>query len=282
MTNLTQYDFPYASISDVNLLISDFGSKTLRELILDLKSPSGILPFLAFERRTHWGKYDGRIDIIYVQGHNKEAGYLCNNLGFYLKQQYGDKVLKFFDVDTQTSILETKTDVNGRPISIDDSNLEESNKAFENMGFDMSIVPETIQPSSSTILPKIQLDQDSVSTFASANKSVSLFGDSSFSDTSSLQSSFSTTDFDSVASALSTQSSMKSEITTLTNSVSKITKHLKHLQRQSKLDREEQDARIEDSKQDFIKSNDKTQQLLQALLDKNVNPSADDEQVGVS
>ena len=281
MSNLTQYDFPYASVSNANLTISDFGSKTLRELILDLKSPSGMLPFLAVENRTHFGKYDGGIDITYVKGHDKEAGHMCNNLGFYLKKQYGDKVLKFFDADTQNLILETKTDTNGRPISIDDTNLEESNKAFELMGFDMSIIPETIQPSPSTILPKIQFDQDSVSTFASANKGTSLFGDSSFSDASSLQS-FSTTDFDSVASALSTQSSMKSEITTLTNSVSKITKHLKQLQRQSKLDRDEQDARIEESKQDFIKSNDKTQQLLQALLNQNLNPSADGEQVGVA
>ena len=101
------------------------------------------------------------------------------------------------------------------------------------------------------------------------------------SDATSVGTSFSLGETDSMVSALSAQSSMKSEITTLTNSVSKLSKHLQNLQRQTKRDREDQDQKIEESKQDFIKSNEKTQVMLQALLNKYNNPSANDKQVGV-
>ena len=283
MTNLYQYDFPYTSIADVNITIDDFPHQLLRELILQLKTPSNICPFLAVERKSHWGQFDGGLDIIYVQANHKEASHVCNNLGYYLKQQFGEKILKFFDVETQTSILETKLDKDGRPISVDEIDFDESNAMFEKIGFNMSITPEVKVPTSSTIMNKVQLDQDSVSTFASTNKSVNtLFtGEDAMSDTTSVGTSFSLGETDSMVSALSAQSSMKSEITTLTNSVSKLSKHLRNLQRQTKKDREDQDQKIEESKQDFIKSNEKTQVMLQALLNKYDNPSANDEQVGV-
>ena len=86
MTNLYQYDFPYTSIADVNITIDDFPNQSLRELILQLKTPSDICPFLAVERKSHWGQFDRGLDIIYVQANYKEASHVCNNLRYYLKK----------------------------------------------------------------------------------------------------------------------------------------------------------------------------------------------------
>ena len=105
------------------------------------------------------------------------------NLGFYLKQQHGPNVLKFFDASVQQVINDTKVDKDGTPISADEVDLEESNKYFKSLGFDMTIsIPESFSATPS-VLDKVVLDTDSLASFGTSKQSslpdnLSTFGDS--------------------------------------------------------------------------------------------------------
>ena len=70
--------------------------------------------------------------------------------------------MKFFDTSVQQLVNDTKLDKDGTPISADEVNLEELNKYFESLGFDMTI-PITQEVSDAlSVLNKLVLDTDSL------------------------------------------------------------------------------------------------------------------------
>ena len=80
-----------------------------------------------------------RFDILAVMNHDKDTQILLDNLSFYLKQKYGENILKFFDVDTQKLINDIKLYEKGNPISSADMDLESTKKYYKSLGFNISI-----------------------------------------------------------------------------------------------------------------------------------------------
>lgn len=207
------------------------------------------------------------------------------NLGFYLKQQHGPNVLKFFNASVQKLINDTKLDKDSTPISAEEVDLEESNKYFESLGFDITIsIPESFSATPS-VLNKVVLDTDSLTSFGTSKQSslpdnLSTFG-GSVSDASSYV--FSQTDTDSHISAMSYDYlTVKSEISTLSKNLKSLAKSVGKMSRKMEDNSKETDRKMEQQQQDFLKSTIELQTMFCSLLQKHDNLSAtDDEQVGV-
>ena len=140
--------------------------KTLRELILDLPDSHFINIDLNWSRSAY--------AIIYPKKYEEKATERIANLGAYLNQAYGDKVLKSLPAEVQAQVKEVTWDeVTGRPLSKLDRELDSILQEGEDLEFvDMSLAtienerPSTA-PLSNTFISHV--DSESLSTFGTSS-----------------------------------------------------------------------------------------------------------------
>ena len=140
--------------------------KTLRELILDLPDAHFINIDLNWSRSAY--------AILYPKKYEEKATERIANLGAYLHQTYGDKVLKSLPAEVQAQVKEVTWDeVTGRPLSKLDRELDNILQEGEDLEYvDMSLITrEDERPStatlSTTFIPHV--DSESVSTFGTSS-----------------------------------------------------------------------------------------------------------------